>query len=682
MSKRRAKAGVSGAAVSMTACHFLGATVICQVVLSIVWQSRCAETISDASNRRSPRVERIEARVRVDQVLLHGMAPYPCATLDWWPADKCDGGDCAWRNASILTADLSDRLLINAVKALSPMTLRVGGSLADQVIYAGVPGVDDAVSPRHCDGLGFARDDGRRIGFRGGCLPWARWTALLDFCQSVGCHVLFSVNALHGRTRDACPVGTACRRLKATVRPSCCTSYAGAWSSANLRALLRATAAAGYHLAGLAFGNELVTDKGIEAHLPADEYAREVLEFGSAVRGVWPSRGQRPLLLAPDANSFDEEWFGAFLSVLFPLQPSSSSGGGGGGGGGGPLDYVSHHMYPLGAGDGVAIMHAKVLDPRKLETSISDRLRKASQTVRNKTRGQARLCVSETGGAYNSGQSGVTDSFASSFWWLDLIGNLAKHGHDFACRQTLIGGHYALLDLQRRQPKPDFFATLLHRRLFGPHTLRASKLWPKGGGVNGTHNASGGGGGGGTVSSSSSSGSSSSSAAVAVVAEGGVVTDARASLAMLRVYAACAAPPEHRVTGGVVVLLINLSSESRYEVLVELGGQQRALSASGDPDGTRVSRLDFVVSADALSSQTVRLNGAELRAEPDGALPVLEGEPHVGRRISVPPISFGYFVFPEAANAQCTVQEVGRVRNEPAAAGVAAAGQSPKKKLK
>jgi hypothetical protein len=158
----------------MTACHFLGATVICQVVLSIVWQSRRAETISDASNRRPPRVERIEARVRVDQVLLHGMAPYPCATLDWWPADKCDGGDCAWRNASILTADLSDRLLINAVKALSPLTLRVGGSLADQVIYAGVPGVDDAVSPRHCDGLGFARDDGRRIGFRGGCLPWAR----------------------------------------------------------------------------------------------------------------------------------------------------------------------------------------------------------------------------------------------------------------------------------------------------------------------------------------------------------------------------------------------------------------------------------------------------------------------------------------------------------------------------
>jgi hypothetical protein len=181
-----------------------------------------------------------------------------------------------------------------------------------------------------------------------------------------------------------------------------------------MRALLRATAAAGYHLAGLAFGNELVTDKGIEAHLPADEYAREVLEFGSAVRGVWPSRGQRPLLLAPDANSFDEEWFGAFLSVLFPLQPSSSTGGGGGGGGGGPLDYVSHHMYPLGAGDGVAIMHAKVLDPRKLETSISDRLRKASQTVRNKTRGQARLCVSETGGAITVSTAGRTSTSAST----------------------------------------------------------------------------------------------------------------------------------------------------------------------------------------------------------------------------------------------------------------------------
>ena len=59
--------------------------------------------------------------------------------MDWWPNDKCDYGDCPWKNASLLTVDLADPLLLAAVKALAPVALRVGGSLADQVTYHGMP---------------------------------------------------------------------------------------------------------------------------------------------------------------------------------------------------------------------------------------------------------------------------------------------------------------------------------------------------------------------------------------------------------------------------------------------------------------------------------------------------------------------------------------------------------------
>ena len=59
--------------------------------------------------------------------------------MDWWPNDKCDYGDCPWQNASLLTVDLTDPLLLAAVKALAPVALRVGGSLADQVTYHGMP---------------------------------------------------------------------------------------------------------------------------------------------------------------------------------------------------------------------------------------------------------------------------------------------------------------------------------------------------------------------------------------------------------------------------------------------------------------------------------------------------------------------------------------------------------------
>ena len=62
-----------------------------------------------------------------------------CASLDFWPASKCDYGTCPWANASALELDLGDPLLVAAVRALSPLALRVGGSLADQLVYADVP---------------------------------------------------------------------------------------------------------------------------------------------------------------------------------------------------------------------------------------------------------------------------------------------------------------------------------------------------------------------------------------------------------------------------------------------------------------------------------------------------------------------------------------------------------------
>ena len=58
-----------------------------------------------------------------------------CATLDWWPSAKCDYGRCPWAGASLLHADLTDPLLVNAARLLAPFYLRLGGSLSDSVTY-------------------------------------------------------------------------------------------------------------------------------------------------------------------------------------------------------------------------------------------------------------------------------------------------------------------------------------------------------------------------------------------------------------------------------------------------------------------------------------------------------------------------------------------------------------------
>ena len=61
-----------------------------------------------------------------------------------------------------------------------------------------------------------------------------------------------------------------------------------------------------------------------------------------------------------------------------------------------------------------------MLSPKHLD-GTNDRLKQAARLVRNRTGGVAEVGVTETGGAYNSGQRGTTDAFASTFWW-------AQHG--------------------------------------------------------------------------------------------------------------------------------------------------------------------------------------------------------------------------------------------------------------
>ena len=90
--------------------------------------------------------------------------------------------------------------------------------------------------------------------------------------------------------------------------------------------------------------------------------------------------------------------------------------------------------------------------------------------------------VPELGGAYNSGRPRVTNSFVSGFWYLDALGVLALAGTQVVCRQTLLGGSYALLELggppeaggggpPPRRLNSDMYAATLWRKLMGPRVL-------------------------------------------------------------------------------------------------------------------------------------------------------------------------------------------------------------------
>ncbi|XP_022883685.1 heparanase-like protein 1 [Olea europaea var. sylvestris] len=103
---------------------------------------------------------------------------YVCATIDWWPHDKCNYNQCPWEFSSVINLDLSNPFLANAVQAFKNFRLRLGGSLQDQVLYE----VGNLKSP--CKQ--FEKDKSGLFGFSRGCLHMKRWDELNNFFKTTG----------------------------------------------------------------------------------------------------------------------------------------------------------------------------------------------------------------------------------------------------------------------------------------------------------------------------------------------------------------------------------------------------------------------------------------------------------------------------------------------------------------
>lgn len=349
---------------------------------------------------------------------------FVCATLDWWPPDKCDYGTCAWGRAGLLNLDLSNKVLLNAVRAFSPpLLLRLGGSLQDKVVYGYGAG-------RPC--APFARNASEMHGFSQGCLPLRRWDDLNAFFRRSGAKVVFGLNALNGRV--PLPDG----------------SMGGPWDYTNAASLIRYTANKGYRIHGWELGNEL-SGTGVGARVGADQYAADVIALKALVDDVYRSEPSKPLVVAP-GGFFDQAWF---TELVVKTGPDL-------------LSVVTHHVYNLGPGRDTHLID-KILDPSTLDGMLStfsdlQRLLKSTGT-------SAVAWVGEAGGAYNSGRHLVTDAFVFSFWFLDQLGMAARFDTKSYCRQSLVGGNYGLLNTTTFQPNPDYYSALLWHRLMGTEVL-------------------------------------------------------------------------------------------------------------------------------------------------------------------------------------------------------------------
>ncbi|XP_024024267.1 heparanase-like protein 3 [Morus notabilis] len=349
-----------------------------------------------------------------------------CATLDWWPPEKCDYGTCSWGRASLLNLDLSNDIFLNAIKAFSPLKIRLGGTLQDKVIY------ETEDNKQTC--TPFVRNTSELFGFTQGCLPLNRWDQLNSFFKASGAKIIFGLNALAGRTiqKDG--------------------SATGAWDYSNAESFIRYTVKKNYPIHGWELGNEL-SGSGVGTRVAADQYATDTNALQKIVQNIYNGVEPKPLIVAP-GGFFDTNWFKEFL------DKTSKS-----------LDVLTHHIYDLGPGVDSHLVE-KILNPSYLDGEANT-FRSLHNTLKSSA-SSAVSWVGEAGGAYNSGRNLVTNSFVFSFWYLDQLGMSAAFDTKTYCRQSLIGGNYGLLDTTNLAPNPDYYSALLWHRLMGRNALSTS----------------------------------------------------------------------------------------------------------------------------------------------------------------------------------------------------------------
>lgn len=373
----------------------------------------------------------VNANVTVEgTVFVDGRSPiaktdkdFICATLDWWPPEKCDYGTCSWDHDSLLNLDLKNIVLLNAIRAFSPLKIRLGGTLQDKVIYQ----TED--NPKPCNS--FTKNPSVLFGFTQGCLPLARWDELNSFFNQSGALIIFGLNALNG---------------KSIQRDNTAT---GPWDPTNAASLIRYTVKKGYDIFGWELGNELC-GSGVGVGISVDQYAADTIVLHNLIQDIYKETSLKPLTIGP-GGFFDAGWFQQYIAIT-----------------NGSLNAITHHIYNLGPGSDEHLMD-RILNPSILDSGGDDFPR--LQSIVNSSGTSAVAWVGESGGAYNSGRDKVTNAFVFSFWYLNQLGMASAHDTKTYCRQSLIGGNYGLLNTTTFNPNPDYYSALLWHRLMGRYVL-------------------------------------------------------------------------------------------------------------------------------------------------------------------------------------------------------------------
>ncbi|XP_075461658.1 heparanase isoform X1 [Ascaphus truei] len=260
--------------------------------------------------------------------------------------------------------------------------------------------------------------------------------------------------------------------------------------------------------------------------------------------------------------------------------------------GGKTINSVTWHHYYV---DGRFASEEDFLSSDILDTLISE-IQTVLQIVDETVPGKL-VWLGETSSTYGGGSPGLSNTYLDGFMWLDKLGVSAKFGIDVVMRQALFGaGAYNLVDSDF-EPLPDYWLSLLFKKLVGSIVLKASFKGPKDAGEK-----------------------------------------------KLRVYVHCTNINNPKYTAGDVTLFVlNLHNSTQHLELPSVLSGKFVDEYLLEPAGV-----------EGLLSTSVLLNGQVLKMVDDKTLPALYGKLlDPGSPIVLPPHSFGFYVVRNAKATAC-----------------------------
>lgn len=345
----------------------------------------------------------------------------------------------------------------------------------------------------------------------------------------------------------------------------------GSWDPRNPYEIVKFVANSGYKF-GWELGNESNHLKKYNVTVTPTRISEDFKRLKQHLLARFPN-GTEPILVGPDFTQLQ----GKTLKYLrrFLLSGHSS------------IDAITWHHYYVRSQD---TSLPEFYDAKVLDTLIQEI--KDGDVLINKISPNLPKWLGETSSASGGGAEGISDRFVAGFMWLDKLGVAAKYGYEVVLRQALFYGHYSLIG-EDLEPNPDYWLSLLHKKLFGTEVLEVK--------IQGDQHA----------------------------------------YEMVRAYAHCSNTRLHK-QGAVSLIAMNLYAENEAQVKLDK-----------DLQGLDVDEYLFTPDGN-ITSRKMKLNNNLLEIGPDVSFPVLEPRRvRSGDRLILPPLTFAFYVIPDARARAC-----------------------------